>query len=115
MTPMMREAGLKRLVLASMAGICLMLVVAACGGDGEKTVTGMVLEAVEQNIVEIELLKVRDLTGKTWEFSTEGNVGISAAHLRQHQVMGDGVVVKYKEVGGRLIATEIRDLPAPGS
>jgi hypothetical protein len=29
--------------------------------------------------------------------------------------MGDGVVVKYKEVDGRLIALEVRDLPAPGS
>ncbi len=110
----MKEARPKRIVLALMAGVCLMLVVAACGGDGEKTVTGMVLEAVERNIAEIELLKVRDRTGKTWEFTTEENVGISAAHLRQHQVLGDGVVVKYKEVDGQLIATEILDLPAPG-
>jgi hypothetical protein len=107
--PKMREAGLKRLALASMAGVCLMLVVAACGGDGEKTVTGMVLEAVERNLVEIELLKVRDRNGKTWEFATEGNVGISAAHLRQHQVMGEGVVVTYKEVDGQLIALDVRD------
>jgi hypothetical protein len=119
-TPKMREAGLKRLVLASMAGICLLLIAAACSGDGEKTVTektvtGMVLEAVERSLVEIELLKVRDDTGKAWEFATEGNVGISAAHLRQHQVMGEGVVVTYKVVDGRLIATDVRDGPAPGN
>ena len=101
----------RKLTVLSIAGVCLLLVSVTCGGGGgEKTVTGLVLEAVERNIVEIELLTVRDRFGKTWEFTTEGNVGISAAHLKQHQVLGEGVVVAYKEEGGRLIATDIRDL-----
>lgn len=96
--------------MLSIAGVFLLLLAVACGGGGEKTVTGLVLEAVERNLVEIELLKVRDRPGKTWEFTTEGNVGVSAAHLKQHQVLGEGVVVVYSEVDGRLIATEVRDL-----
>jgi len=106
-------AGTGKLAVASVGGVCLLLLAAACGGDGGKTVTGLVVEAVERNLVEIELLKVRDRSGKTWEFTTEGNVGMSAAHLKQHQVLGQGVVVVYKEEAGRLIATDIRDLATP--
>jgi hypothetical protein len=103
-------------LLVAVAGLIVLLMAVACGGgNGEESVTGIVVEAVERDLVEIELLRVRDRAGKTWEFTTEGNVGISAAHLRQHQVLGDGVVVKYKEVAGRLIAVDIRDIAAPGS
>ena len=92
----------------------MLLIVAACGGGGEKIVTGLVVEAVERNLAEIELLRVRDGDGRVWEFSTEGPVGISAAHLRQHQVLGEKVAVTYKEEGGRLIAVDVRDAVAPG-
>ncbi len=64
-------AGTGKLAVASVGGVCLLLLAAACGGDGGKTVTGLVVEAVERNLVEIELLKVRDRSGKTWEFTTE--------------------------------------------
>ena len=91
----------------------LLLIAAACGG-GDKEVTGVVLEAVERDLVEIELLRVRDNDGKVWEFSTEGPVGISAAHLRQHQVAGEKVLVIYREERGRLIAVEVGDAAVPG-
>ena len=92
-----------------------MLIAAACGGDSEKTVTGLIVEAVERDLVEIELLRVRDDDGKVWTFSTEGPVGINAAHLRQHQVLGEKVVVTYSAYRGDLIATGVRDLIAPGN
>ena len=81
-----------RLALASIAGACVLRITVACGG-GEKTMTGLVLEVVGRNLVEIELLRVRDRSGRIWEFTTEGNIGISAAHLKQHQVSGQGDVV----------------------
>ena len=109
------QPGRKNLVSAIAAGAAVLLIVAACGGGGEKSVTGLVVEAVERNLVEIELLRVRDRAGRIWEFTTEGNVGTSAAHLRQHQVLGDGVVVKYEERDGRLIAIDVRDFSAPGT
>ncbi len=101
-----------RLALAAAA---VLLVAVACGGGGEKSVTGLVLEAVERDLVEIELLRVRDADGRVWEFTTEGPVGINAAHLRQHQVLGERVVVAYTEENGRLIATDVRDAPEPGN
>ena len=105
--------GPRNLALAAAAGAAVLLITVACGGGGEKVVTGLVIEAVERDLVEIELLRVRDSDGKIWEFSTEGPVGISAAHLRQHQVLGESVVVAYTEYRGSLIATDVSDAPAP--
>ena len=75
--------------------------------------TGFVLEVVELNLHQVELLRVRDRSGRIWEFTTEGNIGMSAAHLKQHQVLGQGVVVLYDEVAGQAVASEVRDLESP--
>ena len=115
MIPTIGPRGTKRLVSALAAGMAVLLFAAACGGDSEKTVTGLIVEAVERDLVEIELLRVRDDDGKVWTFSTEGPVGINAAHLRQHQVLGEKVVVTYSAYRGDLIATGVRDLIAPGN
>ena len=96
------------------AAALVLLITVACGG-AERFVTGIVLEAVARDLVEIELLRVRDADGRVWEFTTEGNVGISAAHLKQHQVLGEMVLVTYMEEGGSLIATDVSDAPAPES
>ena len=68
------------LAVASIAGACVLLLSVSCGG-GEKTVTGFVLEVVDRNMVEIELLRVRDRSGRIWEFTTEGNIAVSYTHL----------------------------------
>ena len=105
---------LKKMSMAMVAGAAMLLIGLACGGDGDNTVTGLVIEAVERDLVEIELLRVRDSDGKVWEFSTNGPVGISASHLRQHQVLGESVVVTYRKYRGDLIATDVRDATGPG-
>ena len=103
---------LKKMALA-VAVVVPLLLIAACGG-GANEVTGLVLEAVGRDLVEIELLRVRDDGGRVWEFSTEGPVGVSAAHLRQHQLAGEKVLVTYREEHGRLIAVDVRDAPVRG-
>ena len=105
---------MKKLAGGMMAGALLLLVAAACRGDSDKQMAGLVLEAVERNLVEIELLRVRDEDGRVWEFTTEGNVGISAAHLRQHLLLGERVSVTYRREGGRLIAMDVGDAPPSG-
>ena len=109
----MNRSASTKLALTLMLGAALLLIAAACGG-GEKQVTGLVLEVVERSLVEIELLRVRDDDGNVWEFSTEGDVGTSAVHLKLHQVAGDKIVVTFREVGGRLIAFEVKDAAGPG-
>ncbi len=114
MIPTIGRRGTKRLVSVLAAGMAVLLFAAACGADSEKTVTGLIVEAVERDLVEIELLRVRDDGGKVWTFSTKGPVAVNAAHLRQHQVLGEKVVVTYSVYRGDLIATAVRDLMAPG-
>ena len=104
----------KEIALAIVAAVALLLFAAACGGGRDKQVTGLVLEAVGRNFNEIEVLRLRDDDGRVWEFSTDGPVGISAAHLRQHQVTGEKILVTYREEGGRLIAVDVSDPPVRG-
>ena len=113
MTQAQERPGLKKVSIAMVAGAAILLIGLACGGGGEKTVTGLVIEAVERDLVGIELLRVRDSGGRVWEFSTEGSVGISASHLRQHQVLGESVIVTYRKYRGNLIATDVRDVMDP--
>ena len=102
----------RRLAAVSVAGACLLVLAVSCGG-GEKTVTGMVTDVVERNLSEVELLRVRDRSDNIWEFTTLGSIGMSPAHLKQHQVLGQGVLVVYKRIGGRLVVSKIRDLATP--
>ena len=102
----------RRLAAVSIAGACLLVLAVSCGG-GEKTVTGMVTDVVERNLSEVELLRVRDRSDNIWEFTTLGNIGMRPAHLKQHQVLGQGVLVVYKRIGGRLVVSKIRDLATP--
>ena len=104
----------KRSALALAVVALLLPIAAACVGGGEKEVTGLVLEVVERDLVEIEFLRLRDDEGRVWEFSTEGDVGASAAHLRQQQLGGERVAVTYREDDGRLIAVRVGDAGGPG-
>ena len=92
----------------------LLIIAAACGGGGDNQVTGLILEAVDRNLEEIELIRLRDDDGRVWVFSTDGPAGVSAAHLRQHQLAGEKVLVTYREEDGRLIAEEVGDPPVRG-
>ena len=72
----------KRSALAVTVVALLLPIAAVCGGSGEKEVTGLVLEVVERDLVEIEFLRLRDDAGRVWEFSTAGDGGASGARLR---------------------------------
>ena len=49
MIPTIGSRGTKRLVSALAAGMAVLLIAAACGGDSDKTVTGLIVEAVERD------------------------------------------------------------------
>lgn len=70
---------------------------------------GVIVEAVDRNLAEIETLRVRDGDGRVWTFTTDGALEKNGAHLRLHQVLGQTIEVTYEERGGRLIATGLRD------
>ena len=74
-------------------------------------VRGIVVEAVDRDLAEIETLRIRDGDGRVWAFTTEGPLEKNGAHLRLHQVLGQTIEVRYEERDGRLIslATGLRD------
>ena len=70
---------------------------------------GVIVEATDRNLAEIESLTIRDGDGKTWTFTTEAALEKNGAHLRLHQVLGQTIEVRFREEAGRLIAVELRD------
>ena len=88
------------------AVLCVNLI--ACNGD-PGVVRGLVVEAADRDLAEIETLRIRDGDGRLWTFTTEGPLEKNGAHLRLHQVLGQTIEVRYEEREGRLIATSLRD------
>ncbi len=75
----------------------------------EMQIRGMVLEVVARNITEVETLRLLGEDGKEYRFTTEGFVGFSPSHIREHQLFGEPVIVSYVQKGGRLVAVSITD------
>ena len=90
-------------VLCALCGYAL-----ACNGE-PGVVRGVVVEAVDRNIAEIETLRIRDSDGALWTFTTNGPLEKNGAHLRLHQVLGQTIEVRYEDKGARLVATGLRD------
>ena len=72
-------------------------------------VWGVIVEATDRNLSEIETLTIRDGDGRLWTFTTDGVLEKNGAHLRLHQVLGQTIQVRYYERDGRLIATGLMD------
>ena len=86
----------------------------ACGGGAtppgtKEQVRGTVVEVVSRSFTEIETLRVRDGQGKEWLFVTEGDVGISPSHLKEHQLFGQPVLVSYVKKGKDLVVLDVAD------
>ena len=95
--------------------LCVLCVLCACGlylaacNGGPDVVRGVVVEAVDRDLAEIETLRVRDGDGRLWMFTTTGPLEKNGAHLRLHQVLGQTIEVRYEEQGGRLVAVSLQD------
>jgi hypothetical protein len=90
--------------------------VAACGQPassasetGEMQIRGMVLEVVARNITEVETLRLLGEDDREYRFTSEGFVGFSPSHLREHQLFGQPVIVSYVQKGEQLVAVAITD------
>ena len=76
---------------------------------GEMRIRGMVLEVVARNISEVETLRLLGEDDREYHFTSEGFVGFSPSHLREHQLFGQPVIVSYVQKGGQLVAVAITD------
>ena len=95
--------------------VALFLAAAGCGDSSEESdsglrqVRGQVVEVVPRSITEVETLRVRDEEGREYFFVTEGFVGFTPSHLREHSLFGQTVLVTYREEDGRLVAVRTED------
>ena len=102
------------LVQFALAGFIALVLLAGCGGeqsngnghgDGDTLfpklprVTGHIdlVDANPENPRHFRTLRVTDGDGKRWEFRSEGWVGVSVGHLKDHQIQGAVVTVWYEE------------------
>ena len=78
---------------------------------GAASVTGSIVRVESLSLVELEVLEVRDESGKVWTFEAQrGRFGsFTPSHLREHQVLGLKVQVQYHEEAGALVIDGITD------
>ena len=89
----------------------------ACGGSSESNsvqaagqVRGFVVEVVGRSITELDTFRISDDAGNLWIFDAgEGFIGFTPSHLREHQLVGETVVVTYESRHGTLVAVDISD------
>ncbi len=104
--------------LATIVATVLMAGLWACGdgpatdvgghGDGDSLypklpkVTGHIdgVVANPENPRHFLVLEITDVAGKRWRFSSDGWVGVSVGHLKDHQIQGTTVTVWYEELSG---------------
>ena len=106
--------------------VLMLAALAGCGGgrpqgghgDGDALyprlpkVTGRIdlVQANPANPRHFRILHITDYDGRRWEFQAEGWAGVSAGHLKDHQLQGTPVTVWYERgYGNRLTARFVGD------
>ena len=87
-------------------------------GDGDTLfpklpkVTGHIdrVDANPDNPRHFQTLEITDADGRNWQFQSEGWVGVSVGHLKDHQIQGTPVTVWYENRDdGNLLARFVGD------
>ena len=82
---------------------------AGCDSEGSLQIRGQVVEVVPRNFSELELLRIRDDEGRVHTFETEGFVGFTPSHVREHQFLGQTLLVTYERREDILVAVSLED------
>ena len=95
------------------ANILFMLVMAllfspSCG-ERLSEVEGLVTSVEARSVVEVERFTIEDEEGRVFTFTTEGFIGFTTSHFREHMMLAEPVRVRYKKDGDTLIAAFIED------
>lgn len=86
------------------------LVLAACRQESRPTrYDGLVVDLQAASILQIASFTLRTDDGALVELVVEGDVGMTASHLREHMALADPVSVTVRYADGRTIATRIED------
>jgi hypothetical protein len=82
----------------------------ACRQDARPTrLDGLVVEIQTASILQISSFTLRTDDGTLVEIVVEGDVGMTASHLREHMALADPVTVTVRYTDGLTIATRIED------
>ncbi|MBI4312852.1 MAG: hypothetical protein HY681_13885 [Chloroflexi bacterium] len=92
----------------ALAALLPAVFLAACSG-GEQTVRGHVQDVQARSLTEVETLTLEDSDGKVWRFQSEGNIGFTPSHIREHMLRGEEMTVYYTRQGDRLTAVRVTD------
>ena len=60
------------------------------------------VEADPDNPRHFRVLHITDAAGRQWQFRSEGWVGVSVGHLKDHQIQGTTVTVWYETQTGEI-------------
>ncbi len=80
-----------------------------CGDDAGQQVRGQVVEVVARSFTELESLRIRDEAGREYIFITDGFVGFTPAHVKEHRLLGQSLLVTYVKRGDDLVAVALTD------
>ena len=106
--------------LSLAAGLLLAAaLVAGCGGGGERSVTGVIMEVQSTSLTQIDSFTLRDNGGRTLVFaiapdaSQDPREGFFPGHLRTHALAVEQVTVFYREEDGELLALRLEHSENP--
>lgn len=105
------RAGISRRQMLAHTVLGTSLLLAACRQEAKPTrYDGLVVEMQAASLLQIASFTLRTDDGTFVEMIVEGDVGITASHLREHMALADPVAVTVRYADGLTIATRIDDL-----
>ena len=78
-------------------------------GERLSEVEGLITGVEARSAVEVERFTIEDEEGRVFTFTTEGFIGFTTSHFREHMMLAEPVRVRYKKDGDILIAAFIED------
>ncbi len=78
-------------------------------GERLSEVEGLVTSVEAMSVVEVERFTIEDEEGRVFTFTTEGFVGFTTSHFREHMMLAEPVRVRYRKEGDTLIAEFVED------
>ena len=106
--------------IVSILLLAITIAAAACVDDPDDHATppmsfsGLILEFKQGSLLEFESIRVINDTGTVMEFHSGGRrfSHFTPSHIREHMLLGQGVVVSYREDAGAFHIVDITDAAA---
>ena len=89
--------------------LAMVLVCSLSCGERLSEVEGLVTSVEAMSVVEVERFTIEDEEGRVFTFTTEGFIGFTTSHFREHMMLAEPVRVRYRKEGDTLIAAFVED------